>query len=183
MGPGSTAGLALILALAAAPALAQTTGPATAAAPRFLPGLTHPDITACKVVSATRRECAVPAGVGGRYLIEALGYGSSTAPDATLAMNIIVGEQVCILQTGGKFTGRGYMHLICETTLATDAPITIAVNMAARGATLDATGPQLAIRALPWDGVVSVRGSDGGPLPAPTPPAGKTPAQVAKPGH
>ena len=102
-------------------------------------------------------------------------------------MNIFVGEQVCIMETGNKFTGRGYLHLVCEATLATDAPIKIAVNAAARNATLDADGPKIVIRNLPWDGVVSLRGSDAGPLPSAAPRAARTTATgappAAKPGH
>jgi len=160
-------------------AKAQTQAPATSPntpPPRFLPGFTHPEVTDCRTVSATRRECTVPANVGGGYLVEAAGFGVSTAPDATLAMNILVGSQVCIMLTGDKFTGNGYLHEVCEATVATDAPIKIAVNLAARNATLDAGGPKLVIRPLPWDGVVSVRGSDAGALPTVPPPAGaKTP--------
>jgi hypothetical protein len=185
MPPGSIAALALAAAAVGGVASAQTaplpaSSPATVyPAPRFLPGFTHPDITQCKTISAARRECLVPAKVGGRYMIEAAGFANSTSADATVAMNIIVGEQVCIMETGNKFTGRGYVHLVCEATLATDTPIKIAVNAAARNATLDANGPTVQIRNLPWDGVVSVRGSDGGPLPNATPSA--TPS--AKPGH
>jgi hypothetical protein len=180
MSPGSIAMLALTLAALGGAASAQTAPPATLnPAPRFLPGFIHPDLTQCQTISASRRECAVPANVGGRYMIEAVGFATSTTPDATLAMNIIVGEQVCMMQTGGKFTGRGYLHLICEVTLATDAPTKIAVNLAARNATLDATGPTMVINSLPWDGVISVRGSDAGALPksptaTPPAPAGKT---------
>jgi len=174
MSPGSIAALALTIALggglAGGAASAQTPSPATIHPPRFLSGFTHPDITQCQTISAARRECAVPANVGGRYLIEAAGFATSTSPDATVALNIIVGEQVCIMETGGKFTGRGYVHLICEATLATDAPIKIAANAAARNATLDPDGPKIVIRSLGWDGVVSVRGSDAGALQGSTPP-------------
>ena len=184
MPSGYIAALALTLAAVGGAAGAQTPPAASVyPAPRFLPGFTHPDITQCKTVSATRRECAVTANVGGRYLIEAAGFATSTAPDATVAMNIIVGEQVCIMETGNKFTGRGYVHLVCEANLATDAPTKIAVNVAARNATLDADGPKILIRNLPWDGVVSVRGSDAGPLPSTTPPAASGAKPAAKPGH
>jgi len=173
---------ALAPALVLTFALAGGAAHAQAASPRMLQGFTHPDITQCQTVTANRRECTVPANVGGHYLIEAAGFASSTAPDAALAMNIIVGEQVCITQAGAKFTGRGYIHLICETTLATDAPIKIAVNIGARDATPDKEGPKLVVRGMPWDGVLSVRGADGGALPSgpATPPAASPPA---KPGH
>jgi hypothetical protein len=185
MRPAPVLALAFSLGLTAAAADAQTHAPAAVSAsspaPRYLPGFTHPELTACQTIGPARRECAVPANVGGGYLIEAVGLGVSTGPDATLAMNILVGNQVCIMETGGKFTGNGYLHEVCETTLATDAPIKISVNLAARNATLDAGGPKVVIRPVPWDGVVSVRGSDAGALPATPAAAGAKPPP--KSGH
>lgn len=173
--------LAFTLMAVADNAAAQT-APATAyPAPRFLPGYIHPDITQCQTIGPNRRECTVPANVGGRYLIEAVGLASATGPNPTLAMNIIIGEQVCIMQTDGKFKGQYYLHLVCETTLATESPIKIAVNLATRDATLDAAGPKISIRAMPWDGVISVRGANAGPLP--TAPAAKGAPPAAKPSH
>ena len=180
MPPGSIAALVLAVAVVGGAASAQTPPPAGLyPAPRFLPGFTHPDITQCKTLNVTRRECAVPANVGGRYLIEATAFATSTAQDATIAMNIIVGEQVCITESRSKFNGRGYVHLVCEANLATDAPIRIAVNAGGHNATLDADGPQIVVHNLPWDGVISVRGSDAGP----TSPAASDPSASGKPGH
>jgi len=173
--------LAFTLMAAAGRCASAQTAPATAyPAPRFLPGYIHPDITQCQTVGPNRRECTVPANVGGRYLIEAVGLATATGPDPTLAMNIIVGEQVCILQTDGKFKGQYYLHLVCETTLATDSPIKIAVNLATREATLDSGGPKISIRAMPWDGVIGVRGANAGPLPTA---AAKGAPPAAKPSH
>jgi len=178
----SFAVLALSFAAVAGAARAQDTASGKVyPAPRFLPGFTHPDLTNCRTINTGRRECDAPANVGGRYLIEAAGFATSTAADATVALNIIVGEQVCIMETGNKFTGRGYVHLVCEATLATDAPIKISVNLATRNATPDADGPKIVIHSLPWDGVVSVRGSDGGALPSATPAPSK--GSPTKAGH
>ena len=178
MRPSLFAVLAFTLAAAGGGAIAQAAPAATYPAPRFLPGFIHPDITQCQTVGPNRRECTVPANIGGPYLIEAVGRATGAGPNATLAMNIIVGEQVCIMQTDGKFKGPYYLHLVCETTLATEAPIKIAVNLATRDATLDPGGPTISIRAMPWDGVISVRGANAGPL-STTPPT-KSPAPAAK---
>ena len=181
MRPSLIAVLAFTLSAASAGANAQTSPASAYPAPRFLPGYTHPDITQCQTVGASRRECTVPANVGGRYLVEAVGLATGTGPNATLGMNIIIGEQVCIMQTDGKFKGQYYMHLVCETTLATESPIKIAVNLATRDATLDPGGPKISIRAMPWDGVISVRGANAGPLP--TASAAKGAPPPTKPAH
>jgi len=173
MPPASIVALALTAVALGGAAGAQTPPPATIfPPPRFLSGFTHPNLDQCQTVSASLRECMAPANVGGRYLIEAAGFATSKGADATITMNIAVGDQVCITESRSKFTGRSYVHLICEATLATDAPTKIAVNLAGRNATLDGDGPRIVIHNLPWDGVISVRGSDAGALPTP-----------AKPGH
>jgi hypothetical protein len=184
MPPASIAALALIATALGGAANAQTAPPSTVfPPPRFLAGFTHPDINQCRTVNASLGECTAPANVGGRYLIEAAGFATSSKADALLTMNITVGDQICITENRSKFSGRGFLHLICEVTLATDAPTNIYVNLAARGATLDVQGPRIVIHNLPWDGVVSVRGSDGGPLtPSPAAPS-SSPPTPAKPGH
>ncbi len=182
----------VVMAGAAGAATAPPAGPPAAKAaaqaptvfppPRFLSGFSHPDLTACQTLSPAQRVCIVPANVGGSYVIETAGFANSTGTDSVLAMSIGVGNHVCVTETGTKFTGRGYLHMICETTLATDRPIQIVVNVQARNATLDPTGPVVLIRNQVWDGVVSVRGGEGGPLPTAAPAPAKPPA-AAKPGH
>jgi len=142
-----------------APAPAQVFPPTHA-----FPGYTHPALTDCQTVSPARRECTVPANVAGHYVIEAVGIFTATTADPAVGMNIMVGNQPCMQQGGGKFTGRAPLHLLCEVTVATDAPIKISVNLAAQGATLEPAGPALQITNEPWDGVISMRGSPGGPV-------------------
>ena len=184
MSPGSLAALVLALASLGGAVSAQTAPPAEAPAPRFLTGFTHPDTIQCQTINPGRRECTVPANVAGPYLIEAAGFATSTAPDSTLVLKIFVGKRNCIMLTRSKFTGPANLHLVCEVTLATEAPVTISVNMGARNATLNADGPKVGIAALSWDGVISIRGSEGGPLataPA-APPAAPDAKDGAKPG-
>jgi hypothetical protein len=178
---------------AAAQAQAAPAQPAPAPAapfppPRAFPGYTHPNITDCRTVSPARRECTVPAKVAGHYLIEAVGIFTATGPNPAVAINIVVGNQICMSQGGHGFTGRAPLHIVCEVTLATDAPITIAVNVAGNDATLEPTGPLMGIGNEVWDGVISARGSDGGPLPGAkpqTPPPPPPVKQIGKPpaGH
>jgi len=173
---------AFTLAAFSGAAAAQTAPTATPnSAPRFLPGFTHPNLPPCHLVNTARLQCSVPANVGGPYLIEAVGLATATSPDSILAMNIVVGRQVCVKQQGQKFTGQFYLHLVCEATLATDSPIEINVNLATQNATLDAAGPKAVISNLPWDGVISVRGADAGPLPTAAPPPGAKPPAASKP--
>ena len=172
---------AVTVAAFAAPVCAQTP-PLQAASPgpQAFAGYTHPNITDCRTIGPQRRECVAPARVAGRYLVEAVGIATSTADNATESMNIVVGDQVCYAQPNAPLKGRAYIHLICQTTLLTDTPTTIAVNVAAQGGTLDPAGPQIVIHSLPWDGVISVRGANAGPIrqpaereaaPTPTPPS------------
>ena len=190
MRPVPVAIAALILTGMAGAANAATTpaapvpaAPAASPPPRFLQGLSHPDLTACQTMNASQRVCIVPAGVGGSYVVEAAGFATSTGADTVMALDIIVGRRICITQTGAKFTGRGYLHAVCELTLATDTPLQIVVNVQARNGTLDAQGPRVLIHNVPWDGVVSIRGGDGGPLAGAAPPAPAKPASAAKPSH
>jgi hypothetical protein len=181
-----------VFAVAMAGAASAATTPAAPAAPpaatgspppRFLSGFSHPDLTACQTMNPSQRVCIVPAGVGGGYVIEAAGWATAAGADSALAMTITVGKQICISQTLAKFTGRRYLHAICEVTLATDAPIQIATYIQARNATPDAEGPKVVIHDMAWDGVVSVRGGDGGTLSEPAPASAPPAPAKAKPGH
>jgi len=189
MRPIPVALAALILAASAGVADAATTPSAPApaatvsASPRFLSGFSHPDLTACQTLNTSQRVCDVPAGVGGSYVVEAAGWATATAADTAMAMTITVGKQICITQTLAKFTGRRYLHAICETTLATDAPIQIATYLQVRNATPDADGPKMVVHDMAWDGVVSVRGGDGGALSDPTAAKAAPAPSKAKPGH
>ena len=89
MPSGSIAALALSVAVLGGAASAQTPPPGSVyPAPRFLSGFTHPDITECKTISATRRECGgwFPPRSAARYLrIEAAwAVATATSPDAAV---------------------------------------------------------------------------------------------------
>ena len=165
------------------PAAQGQTPPPVQAFPatRAFPGYTHPLITSCQTTGPARRECTVPGNIAGHYVIEAVGLFTATGPNPAVGMNIVVGNQVCMQQGGSKFTGRVPLHLLCEVTFATDAPIKVVVNLAANDAALEPAGPVLQIDNEPWDGVISMRGSAGGPVQVNGPPAPTAPATPAKP--
>ena len=183
--PAALLAAAATLALAQASAAQTPASPAPAPAPaapaptfpgpQAFTGYSHPNITECRTVGPQRRECVAPAHVAGRYLIEAVGVATASADNATESMNITVGDQVCFAQPNAPLKGRAYIHLICQTTLLTDTPTTIAVNVAAQGGTLDPAGPQMAVRSMSWDGVISVRGANAGPIQQPAAQDGSPP--------
>jgi hypothetical protein len=158
-------------------ALAQTAAPSPPSflLPRAYAGYTQPEISGCRMVSASRRECIVPAMVAGRYLIEAAGVATATGANATQSLGIQLGARPCISTPKAPFTGKANLHLVCEATFLTDQPITVAANYAADNATMDPAGPLLVMRRLPWNGVVEAQGAIVHERPKEGPPPGAAP--------
>ena len=141
----------------AAPAVQIPVGPL----PRGLAGYAQPVIppTACRVISPSEAQCAVPALTAGRYLIELSGTSSSPAAEAIQALEIDVGERQCGVAKNAKpwTTGARTFRMACEAILMTETPLTVRGLYADAKATKDPKGPTLSMRPLPWLGLLSAQ--------------------------
>lgn len=157
---------ALSLTLAATAAAAQTPvsdAPAAPAAvftePQAYSAYSQPDITQCQTTGALERACTVPAMTAGRYAIIAAGMATSTAADATQAMQIKLGDQVCAASKAIPLSGKKGLRLVCAVNFLTDQPINVTATYSLHNATADAGGPRLGFRRLAWNGVVDSQGA------------------------
>ncbi|HWA60133.1 MAG TPA: hypothetical protein VG939_02105 [Caulobacteraceae bacterium] len=150
-----------IAALAPSIALAAAAAPQATAfeGPHAFPGYGQPEVTDCRTSGPAERQCVIPAMSAGRYLAEAAGVATATGPDATQSLAISLDGRPCISAPNAKFAGTANLHLVCEMTIIADHPITVSATYAAQNATVEATGPQLVVRRLPWDGILESRGA------------------------
>ena len=155
------AGSVIVLAVAsahAAPTAAPVPAPLTPL-PRAFAGYAQPQIpaTACQVISAAEARCSIPAMTAGPYLIEATATSTATAADATQAMEIDVGGGRCGVgrNTAAWSSGARSFTFGCQVTVLADSPLSVRVLYGDKSATKDPRGPQVVIRPLPWNGVLS----------------------------
>ncbi|MBV8683952.1 MAG: hypothetical protein JO111_13840 [Caulobacteraceae bacterium] len=161
----ATGRLALcVFLLAGAPALAQHSAPNTQTAapaplPRAFAGYAQPVIpsSACRAVEPAETRCEIPAMTAGRYLIEATGTATSQGAGAQQQMEIVVGDQLCGAgrDTAAWPSGARSFRFDCLTTVLTDKPLEIRAIYNPVNAAKDSKGPQLVVRPLGWNGVLS----------------------------
>jgi hypothetical protein len=123
-------------------------------------GYSHPDIgpDQCKTVNASQAQCVIPAKSAGRYLIVAAGTSTANAEGATQTIQIGgVGwtcGQAAVLKTPWS-SGKRTFARTCVVTVLSDNPVPVVVVYGDTNATKDPKGPTLALRRIPWDGVIS----------------------------
>jgi hypothetical protein len=172
--PKTAARLALGFLILAGPGVAQERSspgaqppslplpPAAAPLPRAFAGYAQPAIppSACQVVSAAETRCIIPANTAGHYLIEAAGSSTAQGAGAAQALQIVVADQVCGIgrHTQGTWSsGRRTFRFDCAVTFLADQPVTVRVIYADEKAVKDPGGPIVAIRPLPWNGVLATQ--------------------------
>ena len=126
--------------------------------PRAYQGYAQPEIGPCRTVNPNRAECSVPPMTAGRYLIEARAVATASGTNATQALSLTIGQNVCAATNKATFTGKAGLHLLCEANLLTDAPLAIAAAYQVENGAADVGGPRMTVRRLPWDGVLESRG-------------------------
>ena len=162
--PKAAGRLALcLIALAGAPAAAQPSAPAqpstAAPLPRAFAGYAQPAIppSACRVVSAGETRCAIPPMTAGRYLIEASGTATAQGAGARQQMEIVVGDQLCGVgrDLAAWSSGARTFTFDCLAALLTDKPLDVRAIYVPMNAAKDPKGPQVVVRPLGWNGVLS----------------------------
>ena len=150
--------------IAGAPALAQSraqTTPATAPTPlpRAFAGYAQPAIpqSACHVVSPAETRCEIPAMTAGRYLVEATGTSTAQGAGAHQQLDIVVGDQLCGVgrDLAAWSSGARSFTFDCLTTVLTDKPLEVRAIYEPANAAKDPKGPQVLVRPLGWNGVLS----------------------------
>ena len=153
-----------VFVLAGAPALAQLSAqPTQTTAPTPLPrafaAYAQPAIppSACRLVSPAETRCVLPAMTAGRYLIEATGTATSQGAGARQQMEIVVGDQLCGVgrDMASWSSGARSFRFDCLTAVLTDKPLEIRAIYEPVNAAKDPKGPQLVVRPLGWNGVLS----------------------------
>lgn len=164
--PSKIAGLLALsfLVLAGAPVEAQQSAPANqppanSPLPRAFAGYAQPAVpaSACRMVSAAETRCVIPAMTAGRYLIQAIGTATAQGAGARQQMEIVVGDQLCGVgrDLATWSSGTRSFSFDCLTTVLTDKPLEVRAVYVPTNATKDAKGPQLLVRPLGWNGVLS----------------------------
>ena len=162
--PQAAGRLALCLfALAGAPAAGQPSAPAqpptAAPLPRAFAVYSQPAIapSACQVASAGESRCMIPPMTAGRYLIQVNGTATAQGAGAKQQMEIVVGDQLCGIgrDLAAWSSGARTFTFDCLTTVLTDKPLEVLAIYAPTNATKDPKGPQLVVRPLGWNGVLS----------------------------
>ncbi|HEY1929051.1 MAG TPA: hypothetical protein VGG92_16420 [Caulobacteraceae bacterium] len=157
-------GALCLFVLAGAPAVAQRsaqtpTPAAPAPLPRAFAGYAQPTIpqSACRIVGPAETRCEIPAMTAGRYLIEATGTSTAQAAGARQQLEIVVGDQLCGVgrDLAAWSSGSRSFTFDCLTTVLTDKPLEIRALYEPVNATKDSKGPQLVVRPLGWNGVLS----------------------------
>ncbi|HWA63885.1 MAG TPA: hypothetical protein VG939_21095 [Caulobacteraceae bacterium] len=130
--------------------------------PKLFAGYTQHDVTPglCRNVSPKQTQCIFPEMTAGRYMIEVSGTSTATAANAAQAIQIAVGNAVCggglRRNTQPLVVGKpSTLKLACETTIVTDTTLAVTAVYDDANATKDPKGPTLAIRRLPWTGIVT----------------------------
>lgn len=127
--------------------------------PRAFAGYGQPTIptTACRSLGPTEAQCVIPAMTAGRYLIEATGTSTSQGADAVQALEIDIGGRQCgVGKNAAPWpSGARTFRLNCEVSVLSDAPVVVRVIYADAKADKDPKGPSLAVRPLPWNGVLA----------------------------
>ena len=150
----------LAAALLAGAAMAQPASAPPAAdftLPHAYDGYSQPEITQCAGAGAMKRTCQVPAMTAGRYLIVAMDGATSTSDKAAQALAIKLDGRNCAVTNPVAFTGKKALRIACAVQFLTDKPIVISAEYAVQDATADPAGPQLAVRRVPWLGVVEAQ--------------------------
>ena len=122
--------------------------------PHAYSGYSQPAVTDCHSSGPLEQDCTVPAMTAGRYLIAGAAGASSTASDATQALEIKLGDAPCVQTRAVAFTGKKGLRIGCVVTFLNDQPIVVTATYVVHDATANADGPKLVFRRLPWNGVV-----------------------------
>lgn len=126
-------------------------------------GYSQPDITPglCKAIDAQRTACTIPGMTAGTYYAEAVGASTATAEGAAQQLTIVAGDQSCTA-THGKDPKAPWavgtqrsLRGGCIFTIVTDSPVNVVAIYADTKATKDPKGPALAVRRMPWSGVLN----------------------------
>src|SRR5262249_22618824 len=125
-------------------------------------GYAQPDITPglCKTVSAQETQCVIPQMTAGLYEIGATGTSTATAAGAQQRLVITVGAVLCNqAQTNPNPNWAANtpktLKVVCQANILTDSAMSVSARYADAKATKDPKGPTLAIRRLPWPGVIN----------------------------
>jgi hypothetical protein len=123
------------------------------------PGYDHPEVTAesCKSNNPAQTICQIPAKSAGRYLIVVLAKATATGPGAAQSVAISGQGWVCGergTKKGDWTSGPRTVIAQCIISVLNDNPLPVVATEAVQGATLDPAGPKVAIRRIPWNGVL-----------------------------
>jgi hypothetical protein len=132
----------------------------------------HPEVTAdnCKNKDTSQTICFIPAKTMGRYLIEVEAKATATGPDAVQAVAIngqgwSCGERQT--KKGEWTSGPQTLIARCVVSVLNDTALQVVALQGVTDATMDPAGPKVAIRRLPWNGVLEAGNLQAGVKAAP----------------
>ncbi len=138
--------------------------PAQPTLPKAFSDYSQPDITPglCKNVSPAETQCVIPAMTAGLYAVTAGGTSTATAADAVQKIAIQVGAASCgARQTDPKkkpwpVSTPKTLSYSCVVNVLTDKALIVTATYADLNAKKDPKGPTLAVKRLPWSGILMV---------------------------
>lgn len=122
-------------------------------------GYSHPEVTAdnCKSKDASQTICYIPAKTMGRYLIVVEAKATASGPGAVQAIAISGQGWSCgqrQTKKGDWASGPRTLIAQCIVSVLNDTALPVVALQGVTTATMDPAGPRVAIRRIPWNGVL-----------------------------